>query len=492
MTPSTETLWAYAKGELTASDAARVKAQLDASPQAREALADVEASLSVLSLLPPVPAMPDAMARRVGAVLAEKADEAAARSFGAWWRALVSPRFMVGALAACALAFIGLRFLQTPAHLGEGVSSVATTTAPEIPTLAPVPVPVVVPSLPRPVRATVASARKARTDSGSLQKAQTLETGSTVSTESGGSLWLQLPDGTKAGLTGATDVKLARLDEKALSLDVTRGSLAMVVPHREDRVLTVRAGDVEVKDLGTRFLVSYELARVVVAVEEGSVEVKTPKSTRVVTAGHAVAWHDEKLDLLTWPSSDASPPLPGVTPAREKPEMVSAPHPETFVDVDDAEPASPNPEDEWGLPPNTIDEAPRAPPAQPPQTPPDSVVTVQPGATPPSVRRNRRASGFSLKAIEENLQELERQVHIPFAPIVSPVREQQARAIARLADIGNCELVLREAQKWLSAPESGGLDEAPSKRMVLQQKVRCLNRLGRSAEAAEAQREIPP
>jgi transmembrane sensor len=102
-----------------------------------------------------------------------------------------------------------------------------------------------------------------------------------VSTETGGSLWLQLPDGTKAGLTGATDVQLAKLDDKTLTLDVTRGSLAMVVPHREDRVLTVRAGDVEVKDLGTRFLVSREVARTVVAVEEGSVEVKTPRLSSV-------------------------------------------------------------------------------------------------------------------------------------------------------------------------------------------------------------------
>ena len=69
-------------------------------------MSHVEASLSVLSLLPPAPPMPDAMARRIGAVLAEKADEAAARSFGAWWKALLSPRFLVGAAVACALAFV--------------------------------------------------------------------------------------------------------------------------------------------------------------------------------------------------------------------------------------------------------------------------------------------------------------------------------------------------------------------------------------------------
>ncbi len=112
-----------------------------------------------------------------------------------------------------------------------------------------------------------------------LGTAQVLETGARLSTEKDGSLWLKLPDGTKAGLTGSTDVQLAKLEEKTLTLDISRGSLAMVVPHREDRVLTIRAGDVEVKDLGTRFLVSREVAKVIVAVEEGSVEVRTPKST---------------------------------------------------------------------------------------------------------------------------------------------------------------------------------------------------------------------
>ena len=499
-TPSTETLWAYAKGELDASEAAQVKAQLDASPAAREALADVEASLSVLSLLPPAPPMPDSMARRIGAVLAEKADEAAARSFGAWWKALLSPRFLVGAAVACALAFVVFQLLEAPSTpgAGGGVGPVANT-PPQLPTLNPVP------SLrAMPVKATVASARKAKTGSGALQKSQTLETGARVSTETGGSLWLQLPDGTKAGLTGATDVQLAKLDDKALTLDVTRGSLAMVVPHREDRVLTVRAGDVEVKDLGTRFLVSRELARVVVAVEEGSVEVKTPTSTRVVTAGHAVAWHDQELDSLTWPSNvPTTPPLPtGVTPPIQKPEptptLSAAPpsQPPAPVDDVDVEPASPNPEDEWALPPSGLAQTPVSPPppAPPIDAPPDTVVTVQPGAPPPppTSRRNRRGSGFSLKMIEENLRELERQAHVPFAPIGSSSREQQARGVARLADVGNCELALLEAEKWLNAPAGDVLEEAPLKRMVLQQKVRCLNHLGRSAEALEAQKQLVP
>ena len=99
-TPSTDTLWAYAKGELSSAEMAQVKAQLEASPEARAALADVESSLSVLSLLPEPPPMPDSMARRVGAVLADKVDEEAARSLSGWWRSLFTPRFVLAAAAA--------------------------------------------------------------------------------------------------------------------------------------------------------------------------------------------------------------------------------------------------------------------------------------------------------------------------------------------------------------------------------------------------------
>ncbi len=81
---------------------------------------------------------------------------------------------------------------------------------------------------------------------------------------------------------------------------------------------------------------------------------------------------------------------------------------------------------------------------------------------------------------------------MPFAPIGSSSREQQARGVARLADVGNCELALLEAEKWLNAPAGDVLEEAPLKRMVLQQKVRCLNHLGRSAEALEAQKQLVP
>lgn len=492
-TPSTDTLWAYAKGELSAAEMAQVKAQLDASPEARAALADVESSLSVLSLLPEPPPMPDAMARRVGAVLADKVDEEAARSLSGWWRSLFTPRFVLAAAAACALAFVAFRIVssQPSDGAGGGTSPVANVTVPT-----PLP-PVVLPEPPgKPVKAVVASARRAKSGTTALGTSQVLETGARLSTEKDGSLWLKLPDGTKAGLTGSTDVQLAKLEEKALTLDIARGSLAMVVPHREDRVLTIRAGEVEVKDLGTRFLVSRELAKVVVAVEEGSVEVKTPKATHVVTAGHAVAWHEGELDDYRWPTAAPStPPLPTAKPEAAAPTPAIEPI-VTAADETDVEPPSANPEEEWAAPPPGIAEAPVnvPPPAPPVDAPPDTVVTVQPGpvAAAPAPIRRRRGTGFNLRSIEENLRELERQAHVPFVPINSNTRETQARAVAKLADVGNCELALEEAERWLQAPAGDRVEEAPLRRMVLQQKVRCLNHLGRSAEALEVQKLLVP
>jgi ferric-dicitrate binding protein FerR (iron transport regulator) len=498
-TPSTETLWAYAKRELPPAEMAQVQAELERSEEARAALADVEASLAVLSLLPEAPPMPEAMAKRVGAALAEKVDEEASRSFSSWWRAFFTPRFLIGVAAACALAFGAFELLrERPVDgAGGGTTPLANVTPP-----APLPtVPEVRPS--KPVKATVASARKAKSGAGALTKAQVLESGASVSTEAGGSLWLRLPDGTKAGLTGATDVQLARLEENALTLDLARGSVAMVVPHREDRLLTVRAGEVEVKDLGTRFLVSRELAKVVVAVEEGSVEVRTPKVTHVVTAGRAVAWHEGELDDYQWPSAAPStpPPPPGTVKVEPATPPIAQPDPSTppvaQPEDEDVEPASVNPEEEWAAPPPGIASAPvNVPPPPPPvDAPPDQVVTVQPPSGQPAgqpARRQRRGLGFSLKSIEENLRELERQAHVPFVPIGSSSRELQARTVMRLADVGNCELALEQADRWLSEPAGDAVEEAPLRRMVLQQKVRCLNHLGRTAEALEVQKLLVP
>ena len=505
--PSSEELWAYAKGELPAEEVARLEAELAASPAARAALADVEASLSVLSMLPPAPPMPDAMARRVGARLAEAVDAQGARSFTSWWRSLLSVRVLVP-VAAAATVVTGLVVWQVRPVDGGGGGVVVAQPAHPVEVPAPALPAVVVPPRPaRPVKAVVASAKNAKLAGAALAPAQVVEAGATVSTSAEGSLWLKLPDGTKAGLTRATDVTLATLDEYELTLEVARGSLAMVVPHREDRLLTVKVGDVEVKDLGTRFLVSREASRVVVAVEEGSVEVKTPKAKHVVVAGHAVAWRDGALDDFAWPTvAPSTPPLPpapvvgqGAGVAAEPVEPASAaPPPEGVANVEgaeasDVEPPSANPEDEWAtLPPGAFPPAPPevqgVPPPPVAPAPPGRVVTVQPGRG----RPREPATGFSLKAVEEHLRELERQVNAPFVRIASMSREAGVRTITRLVDVGDYERALVMADQWLRVPPSPAPEEPAWRRSVLQQKVRSLNHLGRADEALEVQRLFGP
>lgn len=485
-TPTTETLWAYAKGELSTEERHAVEAELAQSSQAREALAEVEASLSVLALLPPAPSMPDAMARRIGAALAERVDAEQSRSFTAWWRSLGNLQLLFAAASLILVAvgaYIVIDRAPMPSRHAVAVNDEAKVDAQnsdvDVPAGVSPLLPVLVPDVP--VKATVASAKGATVVGGaSLSKAQVLATGAKVSTEKGGSLWLSLPDGSKAGLTGSSEVALAKLDERELTLDLKKGSVAMVVPHREDRVITVRAGDVEVKDLGTRFLVSREVGKTVVAVEEGKVEVRTPASTQVVTAGRAVAWRGDRLDSYAWPTPQ--PTSSSKTDVAPHPPVVQSAA-SALEEEEGEEPSSSNPDEEWAVPPS-FGSSVGPPPPEPPVEPRTSVqLTIQ-------TRRNRKATGFSLKLIEEKLRELERQAHVPFVAIGSSLRENQARHINRLADAGACELALEHADTWLRTPASDAAEEASWWRTVMQQKVRCLNHLGRAAEALEVQRQL--
>ena len=207
-----ETLWSLVRTELTADEQQAVKRHLEGCPDCRVALEDVQLAQGLLMDLPPVPAMPEAMARRVGQQLAEAADAQAARSFTSWWQSLFSPRFMLASALAVAVVIAGAYLLATP---GEAPTPVAT----------PAPQPVTAPAQPK-LSVTVASAKRA-----TASRKQVLKEGATISTQTGGSLWMQLPDGSRAGLTSASEVKLQTLEAKTLTLDILKGSLALVVPQ---------------------------------------------------------------------------------------------------------------------------------------------------------------------------------------------------------------------------------------------------------------------
>lgn len=485
-----ETLWALARHELPETDAADARAHLDGCSECQAAFTDVQGALDVLLVLPEPPPMPDDVARRVGTKLADELDRRAAKSLRSWWANLFGPRLVLVTLGAV-LAIVAAYALTRPSN--EPVTPIAKDT----PDVAPpdiVPPPPELPKTPaKKLTATVASAKKAKASKRQAAKAQVLAEGSVVSTEKGGSLWMKLPDGSRAGLTGSSEVTLAKLEAKALTLDVEGGSVAMVVPHREDRVLTVRAGDVEVKDLGTRFLVSREAARVLVAVEEGSVEVKTPTSTQTVRAGNAVSWHDGKLQAMPWaareePAATAPSSVARLGHEDDEPEQEPAVEDEP---ADQGPPPPPlesgDPDEQWAAPPtsNTPAANPETPVGPPP--PPPSVVTALPPSAGPAAPRRR--GGFNLGELERRIREFSRAVQAPFVGLDPRVRAQQASDVARLADAGDCEGAIALANVWLRDTNRAADPEA-TRRGVLTQKLRCLNHLGHVDEAAAVQAEL--
>lgn len=490
----TDVLWGLARGQLSPADAQAARAHLDTCLTCSAGLDDALTATRALSLLPEAPPMPDAVARRVGERLTELADEAAAKRFAPWWQGLFTLRLALLATAAVVL-LAGGAWLAS-ARGGDVAPLPATgplVAEPSTPALAPQPAPIEPPrEAPKKLTAVVASARRSN-----ATKRQVLEEGATVSTASGGSAWLKLPDGSRAGLTGTSEVTLARLDTQTLALELTRGNVALEVPHREDRLFVVRAGEVEVKDLGTRFLVSRQPERTLVAVEEGVVEVTTPEGVRELRAGRAATWKQGQLQEFAWevPAPMPAPPRPVAPATPDVGAAGQAPHPPSVARLADED------DDDLPPPPDESDVAP-APAAPATATPPPDrtplvadeqwaglpttpvpAVAPRPGLMPPPPKRR---SGFSLRELERRLLALGESL----APNVETEREARARAIARAADVGDCPHAIALANRWLASPPTSLPTEPQLRRGVQLQKLRCLNHLGRVEEARALQREL--
>ncbi len=443
---------------------------LDTCLTCLSALDDIKAAQSVLRLVPEPPVMPAAMAKRVELKLADVLEARQARRWTSWWPSM--PRLAFAAVAVTVLA-VGAWVLAKQTR----VEPALIAERPELPIVTPVPA--LAPRTPK-LTATVASAKRARNSTAALKSTQTLSEGSALTTEKGGALWLRLPDGSRAGLTGASEMQLAKLEAKALTLDLERGNLALVVPHRQDRVLTVRAGDLEVKDLGTQFLVSREMGRIVVAVEEGSVEVKVPGQTRTVTAGRAVSYQQGQLDELAWLPAvkPVSKPEPqAANDAQPTPEIAAAPSALLEEQTDKAPPPPEvdDPAAEWNAVPPTVNSPPVID-VQTQQYPPAVVVTVTPPAW------------FSLGEVERRMNDLRRQVASPFTQGGS-LRQMKAKEIGRMADAGDNLNAIDAANDWLRYAHDPP-EEQFVRREVLFQKMRCLRRLGRLPEADLVRREL--
>lgn len=457
---SHDALWSYARKELTTPERAVVRVHLDACAECRATLDEVKVATDVLAALPDIPPMPEALARRVGESLHSSLDPTAAKAFKNWWANLFTPRFVLasalGVLAVVGAAYLLSREAPQPAPIAEA------------PVPAPTPAPVKPPDAPPALEATIASAKDA-----TAEKSAKLREGATVATKAGGRVWMKLPDGSRAGLTGASEVKLSTLKAKEVTLDITRGSLAMVVPHREDRLLQVRAGDLTVKDLGTRFLVSIEEHRTLVAVDEGEVAVATPQGERTLKAGRAVSWSNGALTEFDW----APMPAPAPTPARVTPTPPPAPETESIAklreeeddDATDVADVAGDDTDDFEPPPST--EAVTPPPVLPGPAPRVTVV--------PTVDRS-----FSLKKLERKLRSAGARLSSRHN------REAQVANIVLSTDAGDCEYALGLAEKWLRAPVTRLTNEPQLRRLVKTQQVRCLSALGRDDEATALQRQL--
>lgn len=483
-----EALWAWAAGEAGGEERARVQAHLELCGDCRAQLAQVQSAQALLAAQrqAEVPPLPDAAARRIAAVLghAAEAHRAPAFEWPAWltWR----PVLLAAAAAALLAFFLWPRTAPSPQQQGPGpvVTPSPRALPPGDTTVVPIPQPAP-PAAPQ--LAQVTSARKAKGGGQPLAKDQRLTQGSTVTTERSGALWLRLPDGSRAGLTASTEVTLARLEERRVELDVQRGDLVVVARHRPERALVVRAGAVEVQDVGTRFLVSSDAERVLVAVEEGEVEVRLPGQTLRLEAGGAVEVRGTQARRLPWqvtPPSGERPP-PGArdagAPAREPqtPDIPALPPPgpgPAAAPADGGVAAVPAPTPAPTPAAGSGDAG--AGPAKVPAGAPDGGEAGEDDA----------AEGFSLRNLEKHLSKFGRDVQSVFAP----PRDVQARQIDQLATGGHCEQALQRADAWLAVDAGTSPKEATSRVVILRAKLRCLTRLGRSAEADAVRRALGP
>ncbi len=479
---STAELWAYRKGELEGEGQLNAQTHLSLCESCQMQLGQVDFALSTIANLPPVPAIDEALALRVEREL--KFREAQPKLH--WWSIEWKWQFVLLPAAAACAAVVVLALWPSSASVSPPLSppSVAKVEVPVAGQPNSVPVPRPTPERPaeKPLVAQVAKAKNA-----SHVVGQTAVTeGSALKTEKNGALWLTLPDGSRAGLTGASAVTLSTLRASAVTFDVFSGSLVMNVPHRTDRVLTVNAGEVTVRDLGTRFVVSRNASRTLVLVEEGLVEVSAGGTTEVVKAGTVYEWHNGHGHQQPVPTEKVTERTPELTGASVQPDsgtavadnaapldMLTTPPIVAAAPVEEdeasTEPVS-NPA-EWQTPPLVA--AVPAPPA----------AVVQYGPPRPARQSN---SPFGLNGVQQRLDEMARQLQMG----TTVQRQARAAAIVNLGDAGDCHGVLVEAENFLRQNEEETPLDKQLKRSVLFQKARCQAKTGRVDEAEATRRQM--
>lgn len=130
---------------------------------------------------------------------------------------------------------------------------------------------------------------------------------------------VRVPDGSQLFLDAAAAVTLAEAGEDEVVVALEGGAVTFEVAKRPSRHFIVRAGDVDVRVVGTRFTVRRQRDDVSVAVERGIVEVVHGAQTvRLVAGGR---WARPQALARPTPGGDdaaaAAPQLDDVGPAEE-------------------------------------------------------------------------------------------------------------------------------------------------------------------------------
>jgi len=113
---------------------------------------------------------------------------------------------------------------------------------------------------------------------------------------------IALTDGSQLALSADSAVSVSASQRQ---IEVTRGAAYFDVPHDPARQLAVTVGDYRITDIGTRFAVDTDGARVSIAVAEGKVAVTPPNGSAVALAA------GQRLDA----TGDSPPEVTPIAPA---------------------------------------------------------------------------------------------------------------------------------------------------------------------------------
>jgi hypothetical protein len=457
-----ESLWEYARGGLPREDAERVAAHLALCGDCALALDEVRTAQSVLQP-GPVPPLSPTRWREVDAAVLEMARRELGQhgwlsSLRSLWSGIPAGAWVGAAVAAAAAAFVlfGPSFSTPNRHLvGGPIARREVAPAPE-PSIAEIQVP--------PHQVLISSAKRARSGKSALAARTSVPEGSAVSTEKQGELALALPDGSRATLLSESEVKLERASAQTVRLHVERGTLLVAASHRAERAFTVQAGELEIRVVGTRFLVERDDDGVGVAVHEGVVEAELGGKVQRIPAGQSVRFHRGTSSARGLSEEQR------VELARLDPPVAVRIHPASPERLEESD-TPPIPEIDSGASVASVAALPAEAPVPVPSPP--LLDARGPDAGPKSAAKVRQAPWPPVT--------LPFHVDSRITPLNIQPDEQQVRHMNDLADQGECQLALDRADQWLRAADGGA--DPRLRRRVRQTQARCYRKLGMEDEA---------